>query len=156
MSKHPETKILFTSGYAGDSVGLRKELGERVPFIQKPYELEHLARKMLRDFPRVRHHAETSDVLQGAVMRLLNSLREIQPASRCCPSRSASVIAPTLDERARISATVIVSVPRGSASWMIRSATWISYGRTKLVAGETRPSESAPATVTSLNVEPGS
>ena len=49
--------------------------------------------------------------------------REIHCASRCCLSFSASVIAPTFDERARICATVIVSVPRGSASWMIRSAT---------------------------------
>ena len=64
--------------------------------------------------------------------------------------------APTFEERARIWATVIVSVPRGSASWMIRSATWIEYGRTKLVDGVTRCCESAPATVTSLNVEPGS
>ena len=82
--------------------------------------------------------------------------REIHWASRCCPSLSASVIAPTLDERARICATVIVSVPRGSASWMIRSATWIEYWSTKLVDGETSRSDSAPATVTSLNVDPGS
>ena len=32
--------------------------------------LEHLARKMLREFPRVRHWAETGDILQGAVLRL--------------------------------------------------------------------------------------
>jgi hypothetical protein len=66
------------------------------------------------------------------------------------------VIAPTFDERARICATVIVSVPRGSASWITRSATWIEYGSTKLVDGVTRCCESAPATVTTLNVEPGS
>ena len=82
--------------------------------------------------------------------------REIQPARACCLRRSARVIAPTFDERARICATVIVSVPRGSASWMIRSATWIEYGRMKLVDGVTRCSERAPATVTSLKVEPGS
>src|SRR5207244_869482 len=82
--------------------------------------------------------------------------REIHPASRCCPSRSASVIAPTLDERARISATVIVSVPRGSASWMIRSATWIWYGSTKLVDGETRLADSEPAPVRSFDLARGS
>jgi RNA polymerase sigma-70 factor (ECF subfamily) len=43
--------------------------------------LEHLARKMLRDFPSVRLWAETGDVLQCAVLRLLNSLREIKPAT---------------------------------------------------------------------------
>jgi RNA polymerase sigma-70 factor (ECF subfamily) len=43
--------------------------------------LEQLARKMLRGFPAVRHWAETGDVFQGAVMRLLNSLREVRPAS---------------------------------------------------------------------------
>jgi RNA polymerase sigma factor (sigma-70 family) len=43
--------------------------------------LEHLASKMLRDFPSVRHWAETGDVLQGATLRLLNSLREVMPAS---------------------------------------------------------------------------
>jgi RNA polymerase sigma-70 factor (ECF subfamily) len=42
--------------------------------------LEQLARKMLRGFPAVRHWAETGDVLQGAVLRLLNCLREVRPA----------------------------------------------------------------------------
>ena len=66
------------------------------------------------------------------------------------------MIAPTLDECERISATVKRSVPRGSASWITRSATWMSYGSTNGVDGVTSPCESAPATVTSLNVEPGS
>src|SRR3954449_13179353 len=61
--------------------------------------------------------------------------REIQLARACCPRRSARVTAPTFEDRARIWATVIVSVPRGSASWMIRSATWIEYGRTELGEG---------------------
>jgi RNA polymerase sigma-70 factor (ECF subfamily) len=43
--------------------------------------LEHLASRMLRDFPRVRNLVETGDVLQGAVLRLLNCLREVQPAT---------------------------------------------------------------------------
>src|SRR4029077_6860678 len=47
----------------------------------------------------------------------------------------AIVTAPTFDERCRICATVIVSVPRGSASWMRRSATWIEYGSVNFVLG---------------------
>jgi RNA polymerase sigma-70 factor (ECF subfamily) len=43
--------------------------------------LEHLARKMLRDFPTVRPWAETGDIVQGAVLRLFSSLREVQPAT---------------------------------------------------------------------------
>ena len=49
-----------------------------------------------------------------------------------------------------------VSVGRYSASWITRSATWIEYGSLNLVDGVTIPCESAPAIVTSLNVEPGS
>src|SRR5919204_6474655 len=72
------------------------------------------------------------------------------------PSFSASVIAPTLDDCARIRATLIVSVPRGSASWITRSDTWIEYGSVNVVEGVTKRSDSAPATVTSLKVDPGS
>ena len=54
------------------------------------------------------------------------SKREIQDASRSFPSSCASVIAPTLEDFERIVATLIVSVPRSSASWILRSATWIS------------------------------
>jgi RNA polymerase sigma-70 factor (ECF subfamily) len=43
--------------------------------------LERLARSMLRDFPNVRRWAETDDVLQGALMRLLHTLRATQPES---------------------------------------------------------------------------
>ena len=68
----------------------------------------------------------------------------------------AIVTVPTFDERCRICATVIVSVPRGSASWMRRSATWIEYGSVNFVRGVTSPSESAPAIVTTLKTEPGS
>ena len=82
--------------------------------------------------------------------------RLIQDMSRFLSSRRASVIAPTLEDFERILATVIVSVPRGSASWIRRSATWISYGSVNAVRGVTSPVESAPATVTSLKVEPGS
>ena len=77
-------------------------------------------------------------------------------ARRSLPSFWASVIAPTLGERARMSRTENHSVGRISASWTTRSATWISYGRSNFVLGETSPSLRAAVTVTSLKVEPGS
>ena len=43
--------------------------------------LEHLTRKMLRGFPRVRDWAETVDVLQGSLIRLLNTLQKMRPDS---------------------------------------------------------------------------
>ena len=43
--------------------------------------LEHLARKMLRGYPAVRSWAETGDVLQGSLVRLLRALKELRPAS---------------------------------------------------------------------------
>jgi RNA polymerase sigma-70 factor (ECF subfamily) len=43
--------------------------------------LEHLTRKMLRSFPAVRGYADTADVLQGSLLRLLTTLRRIQPES---------------------------------------------------------------------------
>jgi RNA polymerase sigma factor (sigma-70 family) len=43
--------------------------------------LELLARRMCGQFPSVRLHAETGDVLQGAMIRLLAALRELRPAS---------------------------------------------------------------------------
>jgi RNA polymerase sigma factor (sigma-70 family) len=43
--------------------------------------LERLARKMLRGFPAVRGYADTSDVVQGACMRLLAALRSVSPTS---------------------------------------------------------------------------
>jgi RNA polymerase sigma-70 factor (ECF subfamily) len=42
-------------------------------------QLERLARKMLRRFPNVQAWAETSDVLQNALMRLLRSLQQMEP-----------------------------------------------------------------------------
>lgn len=41
--------------------------------------LELLARKMLRQFPNVRRWADTGDVLQNALIRLLRSLQSVQP-----------------------------------------------------------------------------
>lgn len=43
--------------------------------------LEHLARRMLRSFPNVRPWADTLDVYQGAVWRLLTTLRKVSPPS---------------------------------------------------------------------------
>lgn len=42
--------------------------------------LEHLARRMLRGYPTVRGGAETADVLQGGLVRLLRALRSVSPA----------------------------------------------------------------------------
>jgi RNA polymerase sigma-70 factor (ECF subfamily) len=44
-------------------------------------QLERLAHKMLRAFPNVRCWAETNDVLQNAMLRLLRSLKKIEPPS---------------------------------------------------------------------------
>ena len=60
------------------------------------------------------------------------------------------------DDCARICATVIRCVGRGSCSWMMRSATRIELASVNAVLGVTILSESAAATVTTLNVEPGS
>lgn len=43
--------------------------------------LERLARKMLTQFPRVQRWAETDDVLQGALLRLVRSLEAVSLAS---------------------------------------------------------------------------
>lgn len=43
--------------------------------------LEVLARRMLRDFPRVRRWAETDDVMQNALVRLCRALESIRPAT---------------------------------------------------------------------------
>jgi RNA polymerase sigma factor (sigma-70 family) len=44
-------------------------------------QLEHLTRKMLKGYPGVRRWAETDDVFQSAVLRLLRALREVQPSN---------------------------------------------------------------------------
>jgi len=41
--------------------------------------LEHLARKMLRRFPNVHRWADTDDVMQNALMRLLHGLQQMPP-----------------------------------------------------------------------------
>ena len=44
-------------------------------------QLENLSRRMLRGFPSVRSCVETSDVLQGSILRLLNTLTKLCPSS---------------------------------------------------------------------------
>jgi RNA polymerase sigma-70 factor (ECF subfamily) len=41
--------------------------------------MEHLARKMLRNFPTVRNEADTGDVLSGALMRLMDAIQKMDP-----------------------------------------------------------------------------
>jgi RNA polymerase sigma-70 factor (ECF subfamily) len=43
--------------------------------------LRRLARKMLKGFPGVKRYAETDDVLQNALLRLLRALQQVQPDS---------------------------------------------------------------------------
>jgi RNA polymerase sigma-70 factor (ECF subfamily) len=43
--------------------------------------LERLARRMLRGFPNVKRWADTGDVLQGALLRLLRTLGGVRPAT---------------------------------------------------------------------------
>lgn len=43
--------------------------------------LERLARKMIQRFPDVHRFAQTDDVLQNSLMRLLRALQEVQPTS---------------------------------------------------------------------------
>jgi RNA polymerase sigma-70 factor (ECF subfamily) len=43
--------------------------------------MERLARKMLKGFPDVHRWADTDDVLQNSLLRLLRALREVRPPS---------------------------------------------------------------------------
>jgi RNA polymerase sigma-70 factor (ECF subfamily) len=60
---------------AGDTAA-RDEL-----FRQVVGRLERLTRKMLKSYPGVHRWAQTDDVLQSALMRLLRALDQVQPAS---------------------------------------------------------------------------
>ncbi len=64
--------LRWQNGDAGAADALFRIIGQR---------LEHLARRMLRGYPNVRQWADTADVLQGTVYRLLNTLRRLQPPS---------------------------------------------------------------------------
>lgn len=48
---------------------------------QAAVRLERLTRHMLRGYPGVRRWAETDDVLQGALLRLLRALDHVQPSA---------------------------------------------------------------------------
>jgi RNA polymerase sigma-70 factor (ECF subfamily) len=54
-------------------------LNELIEHFQE--RLEHLAAKMLRDYPRVRRWEAPDDVLQNALIRLSRALREVRPSS---------------------------------------------------------------------------
>lgn len=60
---------------AGDTVA-RDELFRRVVG-----RLERLTRKMLKSYPGVRRWAQTDDVLQSALIRLLRALEDVRPAT---------------------------------------------------------------------------
>ena len=55
----------------------------RDELISRPYErrLPKLAHKMLQGFPRVRSFLDSGDVLQSSLLRLLQALKSVQPAS---------------------------------------------------------------------------
>jgi RNA polymerase sigma-70 factor (ECF subfamily) len=60
---------------AGDREALNLLLG-------RVYErLERLARHMLRDYQRLRSYADTGDVLQGSLQRLVRALESVKPES---------------------------------------------------------------------------
>lgn len=60
----------------GGDASARDELFRRVVG-----RLERLTRKMLKGYPGVRRWAETDDVLQSALVRLLRALEDVRPAS---------------------------------------------------------------------------
>jgi CheY-like chemotaxis protein len=43
---HPELKVLFTSGYADEALGRHGVLDPSIPFLQKPFSPDNLARKV--------------------------------------------------------------------------------------------------------------
>src|SRR5262245_39233249 len=43
--------------------------------------MEFLARRMLKGFPNVKRWADTDDVMQSALLRLLHTLNRLKPAS---------------------------------------------------------------------------
>jgi FixJ family two-component response regulator len=45
-TSHPDTKVLFTSGYTEDAMGHHGVLRPGIVFLQKPYQTATLARKV--------------------------------------------------------------------------------------------------------------
>src|SRR5262245_1256008 len=77
---NPEPNTLWLHDRVGRAqAGDHAALDELVRAVAD--RLERLARRMLRDYPGVRAAAETGDVLQGALVRLVTALRELRPAS---------------------------------------------------------------------------
>ncbi len=70
-----EVQMFLNQLRVGDSRA-REELFRRVG-----NRLEKLARKMLRGFPGVQRWAQTDDVLQSALVRLLRALDDVHPES---------------------------------------------------------------------------
>jgi len=62
----------WQGGSAEAADALVRAIGER---------LERISRSMLRRYPAVRSCADTADLLQGSFLRLLTSLRRMQPES---------------------------------------------------------------------------
>jgi RNA polymerase sigma factor (sigma-70 family) len=75
---------LIDSGHMQDCVE-RWQIGDRAAADELMRmvapRLEHLTRKMLRGFPVVRDWNDTADVLQGSILRFLNTLRKLRPTS---------------------------------------------------------------------------
>lgn len=74
-SENQATLVLLRQARSGDAQALDallRHVGAR---------LQLLAQRMLGEFPRVRRWAETGDVLQNAVLRLMNALRDVKPDS---------------------------------------------------------------------------
>src|SRR5579864_4284153 len=58
------------------------DLAARDELLRRTYaRLERLARKMLQRYPTVQSFAETGDVLQNSLLRLLRALQEVRPHS---------------------------------------------------------------------------
>jgi RNA polymerase sigma-70 factor (ECF subfamily) len=75
-NNHPQmTQVLLTRAATGDEAAIDALLRHSCD------RLTRLTRRMLGDFPRVKRWAETGDVLQSALLRLLNALRSVKPAT---------------------------------------------------------------------------
>lgn len=69
------TQVLLRRAATGDEAALDALLRHCCD------RLERLTRRMLGDYPRVRRWAETDDVLQSALVRLVNALRSVKPTT---------------------------------------------------------------------------
>src|SRR5262245_47136416 len=69
------TSQLLSQAVAGDTAAVDALLRHNCD------RLTALTRRMLGDFQRVRRWAETGDVLQNAMLRLLSALRDVKPAT---------------------------------------------------------------------------